>query len=276
MTSLAQLVRTPSTRDHDIEHVAEDAVRQPTYTPVWIRPGQHGLPQSWLSEWMTATGCLQVGEALIEHSQHGWSRSPHQVWAPLDATFGHTPALHASKLLEPLELAVTSSPGGVQPATYELPGSNHAERNPAAAAVGDLQRWLDLTVEQVAGLVGASKSALHYWKRENAQPRPGVARNLHRVHALVRALRAATAPDSPLIALTRRPDAGGPSAYDLLLKSRYEEAEELLRPTIFQRHEQAVQRPRLVSWEDECTAPQVSASPLRPPVRQARRVTLPK
>lgn len=151
------------------------------------------------------------------------------------------------------------------------------EPNQAVAAVEALQRWLNLSIEQVADLVGVSRSAVHYWKRENKLPRPGAARNLYRVHALVRAVQAATAPDPALNALARRPDDGGPSAYELLLQGRYDSAERLIRPLIFRRDRQPVQRRRLVEQEPgSLPASSATALTLSRPMRRARRVALPK
>jgi len=147
--------------------------------------------------------------------------------------------------------------------------------NRTVAAIDALQQWLNLTIPEVARLVGASKSAVMYWKRRNTSPRPGVARNLYRVYALVRAVRDAVGPDALLAALTRAPEQGQPSAYDLLLAGRYDDAERLLRAVIFPPGNQVVQHPRLIAWdEDDVPAPPAAPLDLKPPVRRARKVTL--
>ena len=274
MTTLAELAPTPSTRDSNVERERWYARRADT--PVFISSRQHGLPLSWLSRWLLVADYLSCTEAVIERLHRARQTNPGGVWGSIEDAFSGTPSLHATELLEPLERAVTAGPQARPLGDHARAGAAGSESNRAVAAVRDLQGWLNLTVEQVADLVGASKSAIHYWRRENAQPRPGVARNLYRVHALVRALRAATASDSPLVALNRRPDDRGPSAYDLLRAGRYEEAERLLRPLIFRRDQQPVQRPRLIEWEEESAAPPSSGLSLRMPVRRARRVTLPK
>ncbi len=166
-----------------------------------------------------------------------------------------------------------------QAAPAEQPrGAVHASDNAAVRAVDDLRQWLGLTVEDVARLAGVSRSAILYWKREHARPRPSAARNLFRIHALVRALRDAVAPEQPMAVLVRSVD-GGPSPYDLLVEGRYDDAERLMRPLIFSTERQLDLQRRLVRWPDE--EPPVSpaagrALALRPPVRRARRVSLPK
>jgi hypothetical protein len=176
--------------------------------------------------------------------------------------------------LEPVTARTTPT---ISPGVASAGQGRKVDANRAVAAVADLQSWLSLTVDEVARLVGCSRSALLYWKRANAMPRPGIARNLYRVHALIRALASAMAPGSPLGAMTHSPDGGGPSAYDLLRMGRYDEAEQLLRPLIFRRQEQPIQRPRLVHWEeDESRQIGLTAPPLSAPVRRAHRVTLPK
>jgi transcriptional regulator with XRE-family HTH domain len=160
------------------------------------------------------------------------------------------------------------------------PGSDLSAlaQNRAVGAVTDLQEWLGLTVEEVARLTGVSRSAVLYWKRENAQPRPTAARNLFRIHALVRALRGAVPLERPMDALARVPDGSDISPYDLLSAGRYEDAERLLRPVIFHPDQQTVQPGRYLQWPEEepASAGPVDPLDLRPPLRRARRVTVPQ
>lgn len=152
-------------------------------------------------------------------------------------------------------------------------------KNDAVAAVTELQRWLSLSLEDVADLTGVSRSAILYWKRRNAHPRPGAARNLFRIHALVRAVAVAVRPQRPLEAFWQRNDSGS-SAYELLSAGHYEEAEDLLRSTIFSGNRERVQHDRLIDWEDEArdNQPPGQASPeLRTPLtRRHHRVSLSK
>ncbi len=160
----------------------------------------------------------------------------------------------------------------------ERPQTDAPSPNAAVRAADDLREWLGVTVDEVARLAGVSRSAVLYWKRENAQPRPTPARNLFRVHALVRGLRDAVAPGHPMDVLSHVPDGAGASPYDLLMAGRYDDAERLLRPILFRRDQQPVRPERYVRWpEEEPTTPDV-AEPLelRSPVRRARRVSLPK
>lgn len=157
----------------------------------------------------------------------------------------------------------------------ELRRAAPANANRAVAAFDELRHWLNLSIPDASKLIGTSKSAPMYWRRANGSPRPGLARNLYRLHALVRAVRDAVAPDEPIVALTRSIGDDGRSAYDLLLEGRYEDAERLLRPLIFPRDEQTVQRPRLVVRDDDQAVAPSAPLDLAPPVRRARRVTLP-
>jgi hypothetical protein len=158
------------------------------------------------------------------------------------------------------------------PAPSPTPSSPSGNR--AVQAVEDLQQWLDLTVDQVAELTGSSKSAIHYWKRENALPRPGTARHLFKVHALVRALKAATEPDPPLSTLTATQVHGGPSAYELLKSGNYDQAETLVRNLLFGegRLPSDQRTPDLMG--DSIPAPEAIGLGLKTPVKRARRVKL--
>jgi hypothetical protein len=284
MTTVAELYFTPSTRERDAACRRQSAAVQGFNTSIVSGSEHYQQLLGWLSRWLLVADHIRFTGPLSECLYcAARPRSAATFWEPIEHAFSGTTAFSTLEPLEPLQRVVTDSHQAGQlgiPGQFGIPKLFRASRfepNKAVKAMQDLQRWLDLTVDQVAELVGTSKSAIHYWRRENAQPRPGAARNLYRVHALVRALRDATAPDSPLIALTRRPEASEQSAYDLLLARRYEDAEHLLRPLIFRRHEQIIQRPRLISREEEANhAPTESLLRTHPPVRRARRVTLPK
>jgi transcriptional regulator with XRE-family HTH domain len=209
--------------------------------------------------------------------RHGW-RAGHErdVVALLDRSLRLQVVLLRAALLE-----ATARLRPVESLYREVaPGSDLDAESPnrAVGAVTDLQKWLGLTVEEVAKLTGVSRSAVLYWKRQNAQPRPTAARNLFRIHALVRALRGAVPLEHPMDALARVPDGSAMSPYDLLLSGRYEDAERLLRPMIFQPDRQTVQSGRLVQWPEEEPASEAPGDSLdlRPPLRRARRVTVPK
>lgn len=150
----------------------------------------------------------------------------------------------------------------------------------AVAAADDLRKWLDVTVDEVAKLTGASGSAIFYWDREGGSPRPRTARNLFRLHALVRSLKDAIAPTPPIAVLRNRDPRSNISAYELLEKGQYEQAEELLRPMIFSNDRGIVDRwnPRRVDIEREDTGtPQPERQlKLSRPQNRARRVRLAK
>lgn len=154
-----------------------------------------------------------------------------------------------------------------------LTATSATDRSPALIAFDELRDWLHLPIPDVARLVGVSRSAPMYWRRQMVAPRPSVAGTLYRLHALVRALRDAVPTEPPLAILQRRPAAGGPSAYDLLCAGQYDEAERLLRPLIFPTPDQPPHR-RLIAWDEDVEPSPATELTLRPPVRRARRVTL--
>jgi hypothetical protein len=144
----------------------------------------------------------------------------------------------------------------------------------ALQAVEELQDWLDLTIHDVASLIGVSGSAVHYWKRETAPLRPQHALKLNRVHALIRALRSAAPERHPFELLNATSDPSGVSAYELLSTGRYDEAERLLRPLIFRPEEAPVQTGPMAAMEPEVAPPPARGLDLRPTTRRAKRVRL--
>lgn len=147
--------------------------------------------------------------------------------------------------------------------------------NKAVKAAADLQSWLNLNLDEVAAITGTSKSSILYWKRQNALPRPGTARNLYHVHALVRALMAATYPDPPLVRLKATSSGSPIAALDLLLQGKVDEAERLLRPILFAYKPGATRMDRLPSLEGDSIDPPVATGlALKTPTRHARRVKL--
>jgi DNA-binding transcriptional regulator YiaG len=230
----------------------------------------------WLGRWLSSTRADDNST-----DTHGpWTEpvesegvGPDDAWlsAWLAAfTASETPAVHATDVLQRHEAeTVTAAPPVDEGMETALASSA------AVAAVADLRRWLNLNLPQVAALSGTSRSAVLYWKRKRASPRPGAARNVYRVHALVRALRHAVAPQPALEVLRRTANEANDSAFDLLVAGRYDEAESLLRPLIFRHPDPATPNPRIVHWpEENAEAPSVPPLQLRPPVRRAVRVTL--
>jgi len=142
----------------------------------------------------------------------------------------------------------------------------------------DLQRWLNLNVDEVAHLVGASRSAVLYWRREDATPRPKVARNLARVHALLRALRNVTTTVGFNAALRARPDGWGQSTYDLLMRGAYDQAEDLLRTFLFTSPKPSTPpwSSQIAEWPGDEQAPSGGARTprTRKPVKVAARTKL--
>ena len=66
------------------------------------------------------------------------------------------------------------------------------ERAPAAAAVEDLYRWLNFSYEDVADLIGCSRSNVFYWKARaesghSVRPRTASVVRLFQIHSLLRA-----------------------------------------------------------------------------------------
>lgn len=146
----------------------------------------------------------------------------------------------------------------------ELAKSSDQSRR-ALAAVEALQLWLNLSQDRVAELVGVSKSAIMYWRREGAAPRSASLRRLYKIHALVRALKEAFPELTPLDTLEAAQDAEKHSAYWLLSSGRYDDAENLLRDRIFKRSQQPLQtRSQIASRDDDDLFPPPSPLNLRP------------
>ncbi|MHB8620225.1 MAG: hypothetical protein ACYDAG_11770 [Chloroflexota bacterium] len=153
-------------------------------------------------------------------------------------------------------------------------GSEQSKR--ALASVDALQHWLNLNQERVAELVGISKSAIMYWKREGAAPRPASLRRLYKTYTLVRALKEASPEVPPLGTLESTRNSANQSACALLAAGHYDEAESLLRDVILKRSRQPLQRRLEVAVEDdERLFPSSSPLPLRQPrtVRKSRRLS---
>ena len=71
-----------------------------------------------------------------------------------------------------------ADPSPPEPGTREL----------ALSAVDSLRRWLGLTDEQVANLVGIAPRSIPHWRNGGHQPYPATVRRLFEVHNLVAAL----------------------------------------------------------------------------------------
>lgn len=162
--------------------------------------------------------------------------------------------------------------------TLEILSTMSRERistpNRAVRAVADLQEWLDLSVEDVARLAGTSKSAILYWKRSGAAPRPGTARMLYRVHALIEALRRSRSGGDAQVLLNATAERYQASPLDLLFEGRYSDAELALRPYLFRRKGEVAgeHSAEVAEWPtatDVDTAPNMA--PLRGPLRRRRR-----
>ena len=146
----------------------------------------------------------------------------------------------------------------------ELTKSSDQSRR-ALAAVETLQLWLNLSQDRVAELVGVSKSAIMYWRREGAAPRSTSLRRLYKIYALVRALKEAFPELPPLDTLEAAHDPENHSAYWLLTSGRYDDAENLLRDRIFNRSQQPLQiRSQLARRDDDDLFPPPSSLNLRP------------
>lgn len=150
--------------------------------------------------------------------------------APTGIYFGTGPASHVARLL--------AGPAGIQsgsPSAASLISHSARWTNQATAAIQDLKAWLNLTTEEVAKVVGTSKSAVYYWRRADATPRPRVAREITRVHSLLRALQNGSTHEGFNAILHAKPSGYDRSAFDLIMNQDFDRAEMLLQDYVFAR-----------------------------------------
>jgi hypothetical protein len=146
-------------------------------------------------------------------------------------------------------------------------------------AIQDLKAWLNLTTEEVARLVGASKGAVYYWQRVGGEPRAQVGRKIARVHSLLQVLRSATTPPGFQAILRAKPQGYNRSAFDLLMNHEFDRAETLLHEYVFARprNSEPYWARQVSEWPRDSDPVPAAASPsLRPPRRTRRRVKLRK
>ena len=76
--------------------------------------------------------------------------------------------------------------GGISAAT--LTTSPPPKGSKAFRAFTELRRWLGLTADDAADLVGVGRTTPNAWAREGREPRPASARRLYQLHSVVSAL----------------------------------------------------------------------------------------
>lgn len=180
----------------------------------------------------------------------------------------------------PINLGPIASPVNVPQIRFVEHVAHHdsASRR-AVEAVRDLQDWLGVSVAALAAALGTSRSAILYWKRASAAPRPATARKLYRLHALLRSLRRVSGQDDFVATLNRQVEPGQPTVLELVLGGDYERLERAVRPMLFNARPEL--RPRLghelAPRDDEVPEAHADApasQPLSPPVRRSQRPRL--
>lgn len=133
-----------------------------------------------------------------------WWDRPHDVVVPFHDLLDRTPALASGCFLgwqdlSPVTGAVSTTATEIflrtigriaaitQDAADDQPG-DPGIRELALGAVESLRRWLGLTDEQVATLVGIAPRSIPNWRNRGHQPYPATVRRLFEVHNLVAAL----------------------------------------------------------------------------------------
>jgi len=153
--------------------------------------------------------------------------------------------------------ATTSAP----PAARE---NAQEQAPPAFTAFTELSRWLRLTVDDTAQLVGVGRTTPYTWQRDGREPQPATARRLYQVHALVAALIQELGQARAIAWL----EGGEPSPRQLLLTGDLESVMRAARPLIFG---QAAQRmPAPGSLVVEVDAPSLPAGPVAGRRRRGR------
>lgn len=133
--------------------------------------------------------------------------------------------------------------------------------------VSDLTRWLDCTVENVAQIAHVSRSAIFYWRRTGARPRPEALRSLLRVHSLVGSLVRQFEPRGAQAWL--RSDS--PTSWALLVDGDVATVEDRFRGTLMSQPGRRDRYARLLAESSNDTGLDLSPVESRPPRRANRR-----
>ena len=104
----------------------------------------------------------------------GSTTPAHQI---LTGSIGH--AIHSSP---PAASTVAETPATA------VTSERARARSPDYQAFKDLCRWLNLTDEEAARVVGVRRTTPYAWERDGTRPRPETARRMYQVHAAIAAL----------------------------------------------------------------------------------------
>lgn len=174
-----------------------------------------------------------------------------------------------------IERAIHSSPPAASsvaetPATAVTPERARA-RSPDFQAFNDLCRWLNLTDEEAARVVGVRRTTPYAWERDGTRPRPETARRMYQIHAAIAALVQRYGEEEAMRFLL----AGARSPAALLMDGDPRAAMRAIEDKVFA----GPHRTQLDAWTpepDESTPPQAGASPtVRFTPRRRRRRTRP-
>jgi len=173
--------------------------------------------------WATATPTTAAGREDTLHEGKHLTAAQHvddqQVWwSSLDTgSAGYA-----------LVSETRTSAGG--PAETKTPRTEaHIDPLNPVAIADRLQKWLGLTIDDLAAIGGISKTTIHYWHRENGKPRPATVRRLLRAYALVQALIVQRGQERTAAWLR----SGNPSPLELLKGGTFEAVEDQAAAVLF-------------------------------------------
>ena len=136
-------------------------------------------------------------------------------------------------------------------------------------AFKEVASWLTATDAELAAAIGIGRTTVYTWQRENREPRRGTARQIHELHAAIRALRRRLGGGG----LEAWLGAGSPNRRQLILRGGLRELEGQIDGVLFSAASQPdfsavpVDRGGVDPVDDD-------APPLRPAKRRARRAKL--
>jgi len=162
----------------------------------------------------------------------------------------------------------TRTPAGIPRDIQTSLSVPHNDPLDPVAIADRLQKWLGLTIDDLAAIGGISKTTIHYWHRENGKPRPATVRRLLRAYALIQALIVQRGRERTAAWLR----SGNPSPLELLKGGAFDAVEDQAAGVLFgvasRKRDYAAY---MVDVDDDAPPLVVAATPLRRARQSPRR-----